>query len=127
MLGTNDMKHRFSALPCDVAYGAGELVQLVQRYPYGNAYPIPKVLLIAPIWLGEHIEDSPCTGFSHEAHAVSKQLAPWFEKQAQAHGCLFLDAAKIAGPSAKDQLHMEEDGHRALAEAVAALIQRELR
>lgn len=63
MLGTNDMKHRFSALPCDVAYGAGELVQLVQRYPYGNAYPIPKVLLIAPIWLGEHIEDSPCTGF----------------------------------------------------------------
>ena len=39
----------------------------------------------------------------------------------------FLDAAKIAGPSAKDQLHMEENGHRALAEAIAALIQRELR
>lgn len=101
MLGTNDMKHRFSALPCDVAYGAGELVQLVQRYPYGNAYPIPKVLLIALIWLGEHIEDSPCTGFSHEAYVVSGQLAPWFESRRRRMAVCFWMRRRLPGRAQK--------------------------
>ena len=124
MLGTNDMKHRFSVLPCDIANGAAELVRMVQTYPYGPAYRAPKVLLISPILLGESIENSMYTGFTHDAYAASKQLAPWFQKKAEECGCLYLDAAQIARPSERDQLHMESEEHDKLAQRIAALIKR---
>lgn len=122
MLGTNDMKHRFSLLPCDIAYGAGELVRLVKSYPYGPGYKTPEVLLVSPILLGEHIEGSIYTGFSHEAYETSRLLAPWFRRQAEACGCLYLDAAQAAGPSPRDQLHMEAEDHLALAQRVADMV-----
>lgn len=122
MLGTNDMKKRFSLLPVDIAYGAAELGTLAERYDYGEGYPIPKVVLVSPIELGEGIENSVFTGFAPEAVAVSKQLAPFFEKQAKAHQWLFLDAAKVASPSPKDMLHMEKEDHRALAKALSSII-----
>lgn len=124
MLGTNDMKHRFAALPCDIANGAAELVRLVQTYPYGPAYRVPQVLLISPILLGEDIEHSIYTGFSQDAYETSKQLAPWFQKKAEECGCLYLDAAQIARPSERDQLHMEAEDHDRLAQHIAALIRR---
>lgn len=37
MLGTNDMKHRFSMLPVDIAKGAAELGRIAERYDYGPA------------------------------------------------------------------------------------------
>ena len=77
MLGTNDMKKRFSLLPVDIAYGAAELGKLVESYDYGGAwYPVPQVLLVSPIELGEGVENSPFTGFAPEAVEISKAARP---------------------------------------------------
>lgn len=122
MLGTNDMKHRFSLLPADVAAGAALLGRLVQTYDYGPGYPIPQVLLISPIHLGEEAEHSVYTGFSAGAVEVSKKLAPLYRAHAEANGWLFLDAAAVAKPSPRDMLHMEADSHQALADAVESII-----
>ncbi len=125
MLGTNDMKHRFGMLPVDIAEGAAELGELVEKYDYGPDYPVPKVLLISPILLGEGIENSPFTGFSPDSVEVSKQLSKYFKAQADDHGWLFLDAATVASPSEKDKLHMEKESHLALAEALVPMIRQE--
>ncbi len=125
MLGTNDMKHRFSMLPSDIAAGAAELGRLVETYDYGIGYPVPKVLLISPILLGTGIENSPYTSFTADAVKVSGQLAGRFRAQADEHGWLFFDAATVASPSEKDKLHMEKESHLALAEALASIISRE--
>lgn len=122
MLGTNDMKQRFSLLPVDIAYGAAELGKLVEAYDYGPEYPIPKVLLVSPIHLGERVENSCFTGFAHSSVAVSKALAPYYEAQAKAHNWLYFDASTVAGPSNKDMLHMEAEDHQALAQALASII-----
>lgn len=122
MLGTNDLKHRFGLLSRDIAEGAAQLGRMVKAYDYGPQYPIPDVLLISPILIGEHVEDSPFFGFSSDAAGASRQLAPLYRAHAEAHGWLYLDAASVAGPSDLDQLHMEACGHRALAEAVEAVI-----
>lgn len=122
MLGTNDLKHRFGLLPVDVAQGAAALGRLVQTYDYGPAYPVPKVLLISPIHIGEGVEHSVYTGFAPQAAQLSRQLAPLYRAQAQAHGWLFLDAAAAARPSSRDMLHMEAADHAALAGAVEAAI-----
>lgn len=120
MLGTNDLKSRFSLQPEDIAAGAAELGHLVDRYDYGAAYPIPKVLLVSPIHAGEHVE--LFSGFTHNAYDVSLQLAPLYERYAQANGWLFLDASKHAQPSPRDQLHMEKESHHSLAKALAEVI-----
>ncbi len=125
MLGTNDMKHRFSLLPQDIAAGAAELGKMVKTYDYGPGYPIPQVLLVSPILLGEDIENSPYTGFSADAADISKQLSFYYEAQAKEHNWLFFDAATVAVPSARDMLHMEKDSHRRLGEALAGIVQAE--
>ena len=120
MLGTNDLKSRFSLQPEDIAAGAAELGHLVDRFDYGAVHPIPKVLLVSPIHAGEHVETF--SGFTHNAYDVSLQLAPLYERHAQDNGWLFLDAAKHAEPSPRDQLHMEKESHHSLAKALAEVI-----
>ena len=126
MLGTNDQKHRFGLLPRDIAAGAAQLRRMVETYDYGPGYPIPRVMLISPILIGNGVENSPFNGFSADAVISSQQLAPLYHAQAEAHRWLYLDAASVAGPSTLDQLHMETDGHRALAEAIEAIIRKYL-
>lgn len=124
MLGTNDLKHRFGLLPRDIAAGAAQLGRMVETYDYGPGYPIPRVMLVSPILIGNGVENSPFSGFSAGAAAASRRLAPLYRAHAEAHGWLYLDAASAAGPSDLDQLHLEACGHRALAEAVEAVIRK---
>lgn len=124
MLGTNDLKHRFGLLPRDIAAGAAQLGRMVETYDYGPGYPIPRVMLVSPILIGNGVENSPFSGFSAGAAAASRRLAPLYRAHAEAHSWLYLDAASAAGPSDLDQLHLEACGHRALAEAVEAVIRK---
>ena len=48
MLGTNDLKMRFSVSAYDIANGAGALVQIVQKSETGPGGGAPQVLLLAP-------------------------------------------------------------------------------
>ena len=122
MLGTNDMKHRFNMLPVDIAKGAALLGEIVKTYPYGEYYPVPQVLLVSPVLIKPGISHSPYTGFTEEAVRVSHQLGEYYRQEAEAHHWLFLDASEVASASERDKLHMEKEDHRALAEALAAMI-----
>ena len=122
MLGTNDMKHRFNMLPVDIAKGAAQLGEIVKSYPYGAYYPVPQVLLVSPVLIKPGISHSPYTGFTEEAVRVSHQLGEYYRQEAEAHHWLFLDASEVASASERDKLHMEKEDHRALAEALAAMI-----
>ena len=122
MLGTNDLKHRFAVLPVDVAAAAAGLGRLVERYDYGAGYPVPRVLLVSPIEIGDGISRSRFTGFTEQAAAYSRELAPLVEARARANGWLYLNAASVAKPSPNDHLHMEAADHRALAKALAQIV-----
>lgn len=122
MLGTNDMKHRFNMLPVDIAKGAEALGEIVQNYPYGAYYPVPRVLLVSPVLIRPGIEHSAYTGFTEDAVTVSQQLGKYYREAAEKHQWLFLDAATVASASENDKLHMEKEAHLALASALAKLI-----
>ena len=52
-----------------------------------------------------------------------RQLAPYFEAQAKAHGWHYFNAATVAKPSKKGYApHGKKTYHQALAEALAAQI-----
>jgi len=117
MLGSNDMKHLYSALPASIARGAGELVKMIQRFDYGP-FKAPQVLLVSPILLGEDIENSIYVDYGPEAYETSLKLAACYEKVARQCGCHFFDAAGVAKPSMIDQLHMDADSHEKLAQGL---------
>ena len=122
-LGTNDCKSHFHLNPALVARGADILCEMIETYPY-HCGGTPKILLVSPIEMGDDLSRCPFESFDQESVACTKALAPYFERAARRHGCLFLDASKVA-KAGRDQLHMEAEGHAALAEALCGMIQKE--
>ena len=53
---------------------------------------------------------------------LSRQLPSVYERIAGEEGCIYLNGASCADPSREDGLHLDEDGHRKLAEALAQVI-----
>ncbi len=122
-LGTNDCKLFFGLTPALVAKGAEYLCGMIQSFDYGGYHP-PKILLVSPIRMGTDLERCPFDSFDETSVERADQLSPWYEAVAKRQGCLFLDAAQVAGPGS-DQLHMDGDSHRRLAEALCKMIQAE--
>ncbi len=121
-LGTNDCKTYFNASPRVIAKGVEKLIETIQTYRYGERYPTPRILLVAPIHIGEDVENSPFAGFDMSSHEKSLQLAPLFQRTAKLMKATFFDAAPVAFPSTIDQLHMDADSHKNLAEALVPIV-----
>ncbi len=123
MLGSNDWKYRFGALPEDVAAGVEKLVKLIHHHPFPQSYSVPDILIVAPIPKGEQLEKSPYTGFVREAIAYSKKLPVLLEDVAKRYGCLYLNAGEAACADEADQIHMNEASHKSLAKLFARTIE----
>lgn len=122
MLGTNDLKERFQALPEDIACGVGQLTGIIRSHFSIGPCGQPEILLVSPICLGIDVEHSVYSGFQNSAVKKSKLLAPLIQKQAELYGCLFLDASSVAVPNCADMLHMDKKSHAALADAIQKFI-----
>jgi lysophospholipase L1-like esterase len=121
MLGTNDLKHRFGLSAADIAAGAAALVDLIHSSGTGPGGTKPGVLLICPPPVGRL--DLFASMFEGAAEK-SPQLACHFEREANAHGCAFLDAGKVIRSSDIDGIHLEVDAQQILGHAVAQAIKR---
>lgn len=119
MLGTNDLKARFSVTPADVAKSIDVLLETLVACRAGPGGATPHILLMAPAPIDE-------VGFLGELFgggaAKSRQLAPRYERIAVKYGCVFLDAGEIVKVSATDGIHYEASQHRVLGQAVADVI-----
>ncbi|MDL2229588.1 GDSL-type esterase/lipase family protein [Treponema sp. OttesenSCG-928-L16] len=119
MLGTNDLKPRYSPTAYDIARGVQRLAIAAQDSRTGPGDSAPKVLIICP----PPTEDVPAMkhifGNSME---LSKKMAPYYRKLAQECGALFLDAGKVIRSSMADGIHLDAESHLRLAEAVAEII-----
>lgn len=121
-LGTNDCKAHFNASPKVIARGMENLCSVVKRFDYGEGYKLPQILVVSPIRIGGDMEHCPYVSFDETAPDKSQRLAPLYQNIAGNLGCLFLDAASVAGPSSLDQLHMDAKNHGALAESIAEVV-----
>ncbi|NCC12560.1 MAG: G-D-S-L family lipolytic protein [Spirochaetia bacterium] len=121
-LGTNDCKLMFNTNAKIIAKAVEKLALIVKEYPYGEHYPIPQVLVISPIHSGRGVENSSFFGFDYQSHLLSKQLGPAIREMALKNKFLFLDASLVAQSSPIDQLHMDAEGHAALAKAILPLV-----
>lgn len=122
MLGTNDLKQRFSMQPCDIGRGLTLLSRTAQRVSADkNPSGIPcSVLLVAPPPITPHMLTGRCAAeFGSRALSLSTQLSSWVHVAAENTGSAFLDASVLVQPSEIDGLHLTPEGHRTLAQAIA--------
>ena len=123
MLGTNDLKKRFSLTAFDIASGAGVLVEIVQKSAAGPDDHAPKVLLLAPPPVAK-LAGTEFADMFEEAEEKSKKLSQHYRRVAQELGCELLDTAEVIVSSPVDGIHFEAEEHRKLGKAVAACVRK---
>jgi lysophospholipase L1-like esterase len=119
-LGTNDAGDRYS-LPAETIAGAvGRLVKVVRTSEAGPDGGAPGVLVVCPPPFGKL---DPEGSFAHAA-AKSRQLGRWFAEMSRELGCELIDLDGIATYSDLDGIHLDADGHAAVAAAVEERLRR---
>ena len=116
MLGTNDLKSRFTLSAFDVASGIKPLVEVVATIAPKNGGVKPQTLVIAPPPLSRLTLLADMFDGGYEK---SQKLAQHFKTICAQMGCYFLDAGDVIKSSDTDGVHFEPAQHKLLGNAVA--------
>ena len=119
LLGTNDLKERFSVNAGDIALSLERLARVVLASGSGPGNAAPKVLLVAPPPI---IEVGCLSGMFAGGAAKSQALAGEIRTAAARAGVGYLDAGGVIQVSPIDGIHFDADANLPLAKAVAASI-----
>lgn len=122
MLGTNDTKERFGASSACIALGLKRLIARAQAAAEAWRDGKPEILVVTPQNIGrEYAGTEVAATMGRGCAEKSEGLAAEYEKIAELMGCHYLDANEVvtAGPNQIDYMHLTEEGHRQLAEALA--------
>lgn len=119
MLGTNDLKLRFSVSARDIAKGIGVLLSDIQQSGAGREGRAPAVLVIAPPPLKPLTDKAEAFEGGEEK---SKRLAEHYAAIAAEWGVDCLDAGGVIESSPIDGLHFDPEAHHDLALAVAEMV-----
>ncbi|MCB6179631.1 GDSL-type esterase/lipase family protein [Rhodobacter sp. Har01] len=121
MLGTNDLKQRFSVNAGDIALGLEKLVMVIRASGAGPGGTAPGILVVAP----PPIEEAGTLGeIFHGGAAKSRTLGARVQAMAERQGLPWLDAGGMIHVSHVDGIHYGPEVHPILAEAFAAAIRR---
>jgi lysophospholipase L1-like esterase len=124
MLGTNDLKVRFSVTAQDIAAGAGILVDIINKSGTPKNTKTPRVLLLAPPTLGKLTELKEMFEGGREK---SRRFSKHFKAVADMYGCEFFDTSTVIKSSDIDGIHLEKEAHQQLGKAVAREVKRILK
>jgi lysophospholipase L1-like esterase len=115
MLGTNDLKNRFSLPASDIAKGVGVLADQIRKINYYSGCRIPQILVIAPPQI---MEVDKFKEYFEGGAEKSLKFGAYYADIAETFGCHFLDAGKIINSSPVDGIHFDASEHAKLGKAV---------
>lgn len=116
MLGTNDLKKRFSVTAFDIAMSIGALIGIIKGSSTNMEGKSPEILVVSPPPLGKLSEFAE---FLEGGTEKSKKLANYYQRISKQLECEFLDAGKVIESSPIDGVHFEEKEHAKLGRALA--------
>ena len=120
MLGTNDFQCTHENNAWLSAQGTARLVQIIRQSPIEPGMPVPEIMIVVPPKIVEPKgviankfvgAEKRCVGLSSELEMVAKEQST-----------LFFDSASVTEASVVDGIHLDEDQHRILGEAIARAI-----
>ena len=119
MLGTNDCKTIYNATAETIGKGIQRLLQQIKQKS-----PQAKIILVSPIYLGQGVG---AKGFDPEfddsSVETSENLHKVYNRIADENEIYYLKASGYANPSPQDREHLDENGHRKLAEGLLDLLE----
>lgn len=119
MLGTNDLKHRFSLNATDIALSLEKLVLAIRASGCGPEGSAPGVVLVAP----PPILEVGCLAEIFEGGAPkSRFLGSRVAAVAARQNLPFVDAGALIGVSEIDGIHYDEPAQEALAAEFARVV-----
>ncbi|NPD15545.1 hydrolase [Xinfangfangia sp. D13-10-4-6] len=116
MLGTNDLKHRFSVNAADIACAIERLVRVIRASGAGPMGGAPGVLIIAPPPIREV---GPLAGIFAGGAAKSQHLGAELGAMAMRNGLPFVDLGGKVAVSDIDGIHYEAGAAPVIAALVA--------
>ena len=121
MLGTNELKMRFSLSAYDIAEGVRVLVDIVQKSESGPDGGPPKLLLLAPPPVARLTEFEE---MFEGAEAKSRRFSEHYRRIAEEQECEFFDTSQVIVSSDVDGIHFEAGEHQKLGQTVADLVRK---
>ena len=119
LLGTNDLKTRFSLPPSDIAASAGLLVEMGRAIPTLAGMTPHRIVLVAPPPIAE-------TGCLVEMFAggydKSRKLGALYGEVARRLGVPFVDAGTVIRSSATEGIHWDADQHLLFGRHMAGVV-----
>lgn len=119
MLGTNDLKPRFSVDPGSISYGLKHYINTLKISPMIGG--MPKVLLAAPMLVDPAYKNNAVMDncFGDRADERSRGFHAAFSEAAKNLQIEYINAADYAKASELDGIHMDADNHHRLGMAFA--------
>jgi lysophospholipase L1-like esterase len=120
MLGTNDFQCTHENNAWMSAQGIGKLIQIVRQSPIEPGMPLPEILIVVPpkIVAPKGVIANKFQGAETRCIGLSIEL----EKIAKEQSAMFFDTASVTDASTVDGIHLDEDQHCLLGEAIARVI-----
>ena len=115
MLGTNDLKKRFSLSATEIARGITVLVEVIKKSGTGPEGSAPKILLLSPPKI---TKSSKFSDEFRNSYNKSQKLPGYYARIANDYSLEFLDTSKIIVASELDGVHPDVNEHLKLGNAV---------
>ncbi|HEX7556878.1 MAG TPA: SGNH/GDSL hydrolase family protein [Leptolinea sp.] len=119
LLGTNDLKMRYSVPPSDIASSIEVLAKIILHSEAGFNGSAPKLLIVAPPCLAKLTEYSEMFTGGMEK---SRKLGEYYERIAKELKVAFYDSNRVVVSSDLDGIHWEAGEHTKFAHALAEII-----
>jgi lysophospholipase L1-like esterase len=114
MLGTNDLKCRFSVSSFDIGAAIENLVKVILKSDAGIDFAPPKVLLVTPVPI-HSVGNIDLDRMLPDAEVRSKELASYYEAVAKRNNIYYMNPDSQVEVSYVDGIHYSEKGHAAMA------------
>jgi lysophospholipase L1-like esterase len=120
LLGTNDFQSMHGHNAWHSAQGLGAVIGAIRSTPIEPGMPVPPILVVAPPPL-QQARGAIAPKFEGAEHRAVGLTAA-IEAIARERGCHFFDAGSVTPTSRVDGVHLDEDQHRRLGEALAVAV-----
>lgn len=122
MLGTNDLKDMFCASAEVIVQGLERLILQLKALIANSLNPGAQILILSPANVMRAGNGSFYYDFSPRSVEKGLELPSLYAALAKKQGCLFADAGQWAQVDASDGVHLNPEGHDALARHLADLV-----
>ena len=121
MLGSNELKNIFPCTAKYIASGIEECVKIILDKNMWDRFKVPKLLVVSPILIRDEMVTNGgpfAMEFDDTSVRESKLLAGEIKAVCDRYQLDFMDAALYAEASLVDNLHMDEENHIKLGQAM---------